>query len=275
MSPSRTADKVTQRSHQTSYRRAAGFAAAGAGAIALVHAAPVISSIRPLRVALSPALAGVGRPDQVAITFDDGPDPVSTPRFLDLLAARDVRATFFLLGFMIRRAPTSLVRDIVACGHEIGVHGTDHRNLLLRGPAATRDDLARTRDLIGEITGSAPRWYRPPYGVLTTSAALAAQALQLRPVLWTTWGWDWTRRATTESVQRSVCRHLGGGGTVLLHDADCTSAPGSWRATLGAVPGILDECDRRGWQTSVLSDHLDYGLGHNHRLSPQPQRNRQ
>src|SRR5690242_14885807 len=125
MSPSRTADTVAQRSHQTSIRRAAGLAAAGTGAIALVHAAPVISSIRPLRVALSPALAGVGRPDQVAITFDDGPDPVSTPRFLDLLAARDIRATFFLLGFMIRRAPASLVRDIVACGHEIGVHGTD------------------------------------------------------------------------------------------------------------------------------------------------------
>jgi peptidoglycan/xylan/chitin deacetylase (PgdA/CDA1 family) len=228
-----------------------------AGSVAiLAHAAPVITSVGPLRTAVTPRLAGVGRFDQVAITFDDGPDARSTPKFLDLLARRDVTATFFLLGFMIRRAPVSLVHDIVAAGHEVAVHGEQHRNLLLRGPAATRNDIAEASGLIGDITGSAPRWYRPPYGILTTSAALAARRLGLRPVLWTAWGRDWTRRAAPSSVHRTVRRRLAGGGTVLLHDADCTSAPDSWRSTLGAVPLILDDCERAGWRPAVLSDHL-------------------
>lgn len=227
----------------------------GAGA-AVLHAAPALTSVGPLRARLAPALSGLGRPDQVAITFDDGPDPTSTPQFLDLLARQRVEATFFLLGFMIRRAP-GLVGEIVAAGHEIAIHGDTHRNLLLRDPVGTWHDLARARDLVGDLTGVAPRWYRPPYGVLTTSALLAARSLQLRPVLWTAWGWDWSRRSTAESVHRTVRRRISGGGTVLLHDADCTSAPGSWRATLAALPRILDDCRSHGWRPARLSGHLD------------------
>jgi hypothetical protein len=78
----------------------------------------------------------------------------------------------------------------------------------------------------------------------------------MRPVLWTTWGWDWSARATPESVGRTVRRHLADAGTVLLHDADCTSAPGSWRSTLGALPGLLDDCEQHGWKPVTLSEHL-------------------
>jgi peptidoglycan/xylan/chitin deacetylase (PgdA/CDA1 family) len=199
-------------------------------------------------------LSGLGRPGHVALTFDDGPDPKSTPAFLELLERHRVRATFFLLGSMLRDAP-QLGREIMAAGHELGLHGDTHRCLLLRGPRSTRDDLVRGRDVLAELTGRAPYWYRPPYGVLTTAATRFAGPLGLRPVLWTTWGRDWRGRATPQTVYRTVERRLAGGGTILLHDSDCTSAPGSWRRTLAALPRILAEIDARGLRVGPLREH--------------------
>ena len=221
---------------------------------AAVHAAPVISTFGPLRNRAMPRLAGQGRPDHIALTFDDGPDHLSTPHFLDLLEARGIRATFFLLGSMLVRSPGP-AQETAAAGHEIGVHGWHHRPLLLRGPRATYDDLARARDAVADATGQQPTLFRPPYGVMTTAAHLACRRLGLTPVLWTCWGEDWRRRATPGSVQDTVLRDLRGGGTFLLHDSDCTSAPGSWRTTLRALPRILDTCERRGWEIGPLREH--------------------
>ncbi|MGW2931717.1 polysaccharide deacetylase family protein [Streptomyces sp. NPDC001156] len=232
--------------------RAAALAALPA--LAAVHAAPVVSTFGPLRNRVMPRLSGRGRAGHVALTFDDGPHPLSTPLFLRLLAERRVQATFFLLGSEVRRSP-GLVREIEAAGHEIGIHGWLHRPLLLRGPRATYDDFARARDIVAEITGRRPRLFRPPYGVMSASAHVAARRLGLTPVLWTCWGEDWTARATAESVHRTVTADLDGGGTVLLHDSDCTSAPGAWRSALGAVPRILDTCEQRGFEVGPLRDH--------------------
>ncbi|MET7486973.1 polysaccharide deacetylase family protein [Streptomyces sp. NPDC005538] len=222
--------------------------------LAAAYAAPVLSTYGPLRNRVLPRLSGRGRPDHVALTFDDGPDPLSTPLFLRLLDERRIHATFFLLGREAARAP-GLVREIAAAGHEIAVHGWLHRPLLLRGPRATHDDLARARDTVGDLTGRTPRLFRPPYGVMSTPAHLAARRLDLTPVLWTAWGEDWRARATPDSVHRTVTDDLRGGGTVLLHDSDCTSAAGSWRATLGAVPRILDTCAARGLSVGPLREH--------------------
>ncbi|MCK9898363.1 polysaccharide deacetylase family protein [Frankia sp. AgB32] len=225
------------------------------GVTAIAHAAPAITSLPAPRNRLTPGLAGVGDPGHVALTFDDGPDPASTPQFLDLLAARGVRATFFLLGSMLAESP-ELGRELVAAGHEVAVHGWEHRYLVLRGPRATHDDLARGRDLVGEVAGRAPTYFRPPYGVLSTAALRSARCLGLRPVLWTAWGKDWSARATAGSVFRTVRRDLAGGGTVLLHDSDCTSAPNSWRSALGALPALLDECAERGLRVGPLREHF-------------------
>ena len=250
--------RATRRGGAATGIRAAGIRAAGIGlaGVGVANAVPAISSARGLRVALAPALSGVGRRGQLAFTFDDGPDPVSTPLFLELLADRGIRATFFLLGFMVRRSP-GLAAEIATAGHEIGVHGDAHRNLLFRDPVSTMADIRRGRDVIADAAGIEPRWYRPPYGILTSSAAIGAKRAGLRPVLWTTWGWDWSARSTPDSVGRTVRRHLGDAGTVLLHDADCTSAPGAWRSTLGALPGLLDDCQSRGWRPVTLSEHLE------------------
>jgi len=231
---------------------------AGGGAFftgaAIGHLLPAVTTWRGLRCWATPGLAGVGDADHVALTFDDGPDPLSTPAILEQLDRLDWRATFFLLGPMVRRSP-DLARELAARGHEIGVHGDEHRSHLHRTPAAIRDDVARARDSIAEATGVAPAWFRPPYGALSAGSLTAARRLGLQTVLWTTWGRDWRAEATPATVVADVSDGLRPGATVLLHDSDCTSAPNSWRATLGALAPLGDLFARRGLTVGTLGEH--------------------
>lgn len=223
-------------------------AAAGLAA----HAAPAAAFLPGPRRVLLPRLAGTAS-GRVALTFDDGPARGSTPEFLRVLAEHDVRATFFLLGAEARKAP-DVVRAIAAAGHEIGVHGWDHRCLLRRSPRATHDDLRTTRDLLHRLTGVRPRWFRPPYGVFSTASLLSARRLGMTPILWSAWGFDWTEGCTPESIRRRVAAGLGHGGTILLHDSDVTTGNGAWRATLGALPAVIGDCRRRGLEFARLGD---------------------
>jgi len=241
-----------------------GCAAAGATAargllltaagLAVLQAGPGVAALGPVRRALFPRLSGIGSADHVALTFDDGPDPEWTPRFIDLLAARQVRGTFFLLGSMTAREP-GLAGQVAAAGHEIGVHGWDHRYLPLRGPRETYDDMRRARDTIASATGTAPRLFRPPYGVMSGCGVAAALRLRLIPVLWSCWGREWTPGSTAESVRAALGKNLAGGATVLLHDSDCTSPSGSALAAVGALPWLLDECGRRGLRVGPIGAH--------------------
>jgi peptidoglycan/xylan/chitin deacetylase (PgdA/CDA1 family) len=234
-------------------RAAAGLAAVTAG-LAVAQAGPGVTGLGPVRRWLFPRLAGGGDPGHVALTFDDGPDPQHTPALLALLADRQVTATFFLLGEMVVQAP-GLAADLAAAGHEVAVHGWSHRYLTLRGPRDTWSDLRRATDLIAEATGTVPRRFRPPYGVLSGPALVAARRLRLTPVLWGAWGREWTPGATPDSVYATLAGGLRGGATVLLHDSDCSSPSGSARAALGAVPRLLDECARRDLTVGPLSEH--------------------
>jgi len=225
-----------------------------AAGLAVAQAGPGVTALRPVRLALFPRLSGLGAADHVALTFDDGPDPAATPRFLAALAARGLHATFFMLGSMVDRAP-GLAAEVAAAGHEIAVHGFEHRYLILRGPRATHDDLARARDTITAATGSLPRLFRPPYGVLSTPALVSARRLGLSPVLWTTRGREWTAGASPGSVYATLAADLQGGATVLLHDSDCTSPAGSWRAGLGALPMLLDRCAQSGLRVGPVGEH--------------------
>src|SRR5205814_426635 len=92
---------------------------------------------------------------------------------------------------------------------------------------------------LAAITGTQPEWFRPPFGALSSAALRSAGHAGLTTVLWTAWGRDWRERATPASVVATLTKRPLGGATVLLHDSDCTSAPGSWRATLGALDPLV------------------------------------
>ncbi|MBN9621228.1 MAG: polysaccharide deacetylase family protein [Actinobacteria bacterium] len=224
-----------------------------AGATA-AHLVPSVGTVPALHRRLLPRLAGQSAARHVALTFDDGPDPESTPAFLDALGRSNVRATFFLLGTQLVRDP-ELAQRIVARGHEVAVHGWRHRPHLLRTPWAVHTDIARARDLIEEVTGQRPRFWRPPNGVLSGAGLMSAYRLGLQPVLWTADGRDWQAQATPATVLARLNGQLGAGGTVLLHDSDVTSAPGSWHAALGALPELLRLCEQYGWTVGPLREH--------------------
>lgn len=246
-------------SHSGSRSLAAGLAVAGAavvgGAVA-GHLAPALTSLTPARRLLLPGLAGRVRGGEgIALTYDDGPDPLSTPQFLDLLERHDVRATFFLLGAWVE-PNARLVRDMADRGHELAVHGWDHQCLAVKRPGRLRGELDRAAACIAEASGQLPAFYRPPYGVMTAEVPYAARAAGLRTVLWSTWGRDWSASATPASVTRRVERALRPGGTVLLHDTDRTSTPGSWRTTLAASEVLLTRWRARGIPVQTLGEHL-------------------
>ncbi|MFI7030287.1 polysaccharide deacetylase family protein [Microbispora rosea] len=224
-----------------------------AAGLALLHAGPGATWLPPVR-RLLPSLAGEGDPGHVALTFDDGPDPRSTPLFLDELDRLGCRATFFLLGEMLGRHP-EVGRSIARAGHEVAVHGWRHDNALLTRPGRVAAEMGRAARLVAAVTGTRPTWYRPPYGVLSAEALLAARWHGLRPVLWTAWGEDWTHRATPGSVLRTLEPGLRGGATLLLHDCDHTSAPGSWHSALGALAAVVARCRAAGLRVGPLGAH--------------------
>lgn len=235
------------------------FAAGGLGlatAAGLAQMLPALSALRRLRNLAMPRLAGVGDHSHVALTFDDGPSPGSTPAFLDALDGLGWRATFFMLGEMAAKAP-ELVLEVAQRGHEVAVHGFKHENHLGKDVRWATRDVLMARDLLSELLGTPPRWFRPPYGALAGSSLVAARRAGLKPVLWTTWGRDWEKTATAETVVQHVKASMVSGPTVLLHDSDCSSAEGSWKATLAALPLLGELWAGKSLRVGPLSQHWE------------------
>jgi peptidoglycan/xylan/chitin deacetylase (PgdA/CDA1 family) len=191
---------------------------------------------------------------QVALTFDDGPSPVTTPAVLQTLADLGVPATFFCLGDQARRHP-GLVRDAVHAGHQVELHGDGHAHRLLRSPRWVGRDLDRGIAALTQA-GSPPAWYRPPYGQLTGPDLLAARRRGLRVVLWSCWGREW-RAPSGEAVAARVRSGLAPGAVALLHDADTCAPTGTARRALEALPAIVGHLRRDGLEPVTLDRLLE------------------
>lgn len=215
---------------------------------------PMLTSVAQVRRRSLPTLSGMSARPHIGLTYDDGPDPVATPLFLELLDRHQVSATFFLLGAFIEENAL-LVKEMAAAGHELAVHGWDHQCLAWKPPGRLVDELRRTRHIIEDLTCEPVGWFRPPYGVMTGEGLVAARRAGLQTVLWSAWGRDWSRRATPESITSKVSQVIQPGGTVLLHDTDRTAGPGSWRRTLVASEELLANWSARGIAVGALRDH--------------------
>lgn len=202
-----------------------------------------------------PARLGFGRSGHVALTFDDGPDPYGTPAVMKALASLGWKATFFVLADQIDRSP-GLVRELVAEGHELGVHAGTHRSQRDLTSAEIRRDIRRAHSTLTEVGQIRPRWYRPPHGAMAPAAVRTAKELGMRPVLWTAWGRDWRTAATPQSICAEIASGRLDGGTILLHDSDCSSDAGSWHATVAALPLLAGLLDSRGLDVGPLGQHF-------------------
>jgi peptidoglycan-N-acetylglucosamine deacetylase len=227
---------------------AAAVLAAGA-AWSLPALSPLVPSLcRSLGVPRTlPADGGAAR---VALTFDDGPHPRGTPAVLAALAAAGARATFFLFGEQVRRE-RALAAEIVAAGHAVALHGDRHRVQLRVPPRALAQDLDRGHATIAEATGVAPRLYRPPFGIFSPAGLAIVRRRGWRPLLWSRWGHDWRLHRTPAQIAAELTSQLVAGDVLLLHDADHYSQPDSWQRTAAALPAVLAEVERRGFETAT------------------------
>jgi peptidoglycan/xylan/chitin deacetylase (PgdA/CDA1 family) len=206
------------------------------------YAAPAAAFFSPGR-RLFPAITRLPAAAAVGLTFDDGPDR-GHDAFLRELERLGATATFFVTGEQTAAAPTR-VRELIAAGHEVAAHGYTHRLHLRRAPWELADDLRRARAVIEAAADREVGWYRPPYGVFALASWREAGRQGWRRVLWSRWGWDWSARATPASIAARIGAPEPG-EILLLHDSDRYAAPDSWRATLAALPLILEPLHARG-----------------------------
>lgn len=157
----------------------------------------------------------------VALTFDDGPQP-PTNRILDTLDAKQTKATFFVQTPMVHALPDT-ARRIVNSGHTIGNHGTTHVNFALSTPARVNAEIAQNTRAVQSVTGTTPRWLRPPYGAHNDHVVQAARAHGMGVALWDVIVFDWRDRNAQTVCERSV-NQADGGEVVLLHDIHNTTA---------------------------------------------------
>lgn len=158
-----------------------------------------------------------GRPE-VALTFDDGPTRRDTPRLLDLLARRGVKATFFNCGTNLHQTP-HLARDIAASGHDVALHGYYHRPFLDHRSGLLRHELDELRVMIGEQTRRDPdelRYVRPPYGLFTPQSLTALNRWGYRPVMWSVVPFHWVQ--TEQQALDDVRAHVAPGAIIVLHE---------------------------------------------------------
>ncbi len=236
--------------------RSAAAVAAGAGAAAIaVNLAPSVASLGhwlPVR-RLPGGWCRWRGPlvSKVALTFDDGPSPVTTPRILDRLDELDLGATFFCLGQEAERHP-DLIAEITRRGHGVATHGYAHEHHLGRSPRWIDADLRRSLSVL-ERAGASPRWFRPPYGQASLATMLAARRYRLELVLWSAWGREWTAPDVSTVVAR-VERDLAPGVIVLLHDNDVDSPPGAAEKALDALGPLVAALERRGLRGVSLDE---------------------
>jgi peptidoglycan/xylan/chitin deacetylase (PgdA/CDA1 family) len=185
----------------------------------------------------------------IALTFDDGPSE-STPELLDALSGSGVTATFFLCGENVRRL-AGVAREIAQRGHEIGSHSDTHDCWCLRSTGFIREKLLRAQQTITEATGTAPVYFRAPYGVRWFGLRKVQQQLGLTGVMWTAIGGDW--KLPADKIVGRLRRAAVNGAIFCLHDGRENRPNPDIRPTLEAVRRLIPELSARGFRFETVS----------------------
>jgi peptidoglycan-N-acetylglucosamine deacetylase len=210
-------------------------------------AAPTPSPVNsPPPAGLKPATyfqANVDGP-YIAMTFDDGPSPETTPRLLDILKQRNIKATFFMIGQNAERNP-EIVKRILADGHEIGNHSWTHPQLAKLPDDKVAEEITKTQNAIKNASGYTPKLLRPPYGSITSrQKEWIENQFGLSVILWSVDPFDWKRPGASVIEQR-ILAGASPGAIILSHDIH--------KQTIDSMPATLDALAAKGYKFVTVS----------------------
>jgi peptidoglycan-N-acetylglucosamine deacetylase len=231
--------------------------AAGAAGFAWYHGQVPTSQLYGATICRAP-----GAERQIALTYDDGPNPRHTAALMEVLEDHGARASFFLIGRWAEREP-GLVRELAAAGHALGNHTWSHPTMPLRSAEAIRDELRRCRAAVeragaalAEVDGAA--LMRPPYGRRRPGTLRTMRQEGYVPVLWSVTSWDWARRATEEKITRR-CTAARGGDVILLHDGAHTEPDGDRALSVAATDRTLRRLTAEGYRFVTVPELVGSG----------------
>jgi peptidoglycan/xylan/chitin deacetylase (PgdA/CDA1 family) len=181
----------------------------------------------------------------VALTFDDGPHPDTTPALLTTLKQLRIPATHFILGSRAQNN-SQLVEAIHAAGHTIGSHGFNHVSFAFKPPSFQRETIHKTNETVFNILHEQLCLFRPPYGHFNPFTSTVLQQMEQRGVMWSLHARDW-KNQSGETLWERIKSGLHEGAIIVLHDGHPTTA-----ATIRILPRLADEISRRGWSFTAL-----------------------
>jgi peptidoglycan-N-acetylglucosamine deacetylase len=188
------------------------------------------------------------RPRELALTYDDGPNPNWTPRLLDVLAEHKVHATFFMVGRFVK-AERDLARRVFEAGHLIGNHSWSHPKLSAASDAQVLEELTRTNDILAQIIGAPIRFFRPPFGARRPYVLKLARQLGLVPVTWNAMTSDWSEPSADKiatNLMNKIDRNQrrGYASNIVLHDGNHRSQGADRGPSIAATDQLLERYDR-------------------------------
>lgn len=218
---------------------------AGAAAMAIVSAAGY-QSMAPTAQWFGRTFTGSGRHSrEIALTFDDGPNDVHTPRLLEVLAKHNVQATFFMIGRYVELFP-DVAREVAQSGHVIGNHTFTHPNLIFTSGLQTRIQLQECDRALSTTIGPHSSLFRPPFGGRLPHTLRIARSLNLLPVMWNVTGWDWNA-PSADYVEEKISKQLRGGDVILMHDGSHASPDADRAHTVTATDRLIRRYKAEGF----------------------------
>ena len=227
---------------------------AAAAAVGLAAGGCVYAARWPGSQIFGRTLIAPSRPGELALTFDDGPNPAWTPQLLDLLAKYNVRATFFMVGRFAEAEP-ALTKYIADAGHLVGNHSWSHPNLAMTSPVRVREELTRTKNTLEQIIGKPVRHFRPPFGARRPDVLWTARRLGMIPVLWNAMTSDWSERSADRIAEVLIGKvemlsRRGRAANIVLHDGNHREPAADRKPSVTAAGQLLERfCETRRFVT--------------------------